>query len=132
MKAILTGLSGQPFILLFLVVAVGYLIGRVNVKGVGLGATASTLLVGLAVSLVAVRGYGTNLSIPEFASTLFFNLFMFSVGMKVGPQFISGLRRDASKFIILGLLIPVLALGCILAIRAIFHPAPGIIPGILA
>ena len=70
MKAIIAGLAGQPFILLFVVVATGYLIGRINVKGVGLGATASTLLVGLAVSLLAVRAYGVNLSIPEFASTL--------------------------------------------------------------
>ena len=30
------------------------------------------------------------------------------------------------------LLIPILALGCILLIRMIFHPAPGIIPGIIA
>lgn len=132
MKAIIVGLSGQPFILLFLVVAIGYLMGRVTVKGVGLGATASTLLVGLAVSLLAARGYGINLSIPEFASTLFFNLFMFSVGMKVGPQFIAGLRRDAGKFMALGLMIPLLALGCVLVIREIFHPEPGIIPGILA
>jgi putative transport protein len=132
MKAILEGISAQPFILLFAVVAIGYLIGRINVKGIGLGATASTLLVGLAVSLFAVQRYGLKLSIPEFASTLFFNLFMFSVGMKVGPQFVSGLRRDASKFIILGLLIPILALGLTLLVREIFHPPPGVLPGILA
>src|SRR5688572_9516184 len=82
MKAVFSGLAGQPFMLLFVVVAIGYLIGRVNVNGIGLGATASTLLVGLALSVLAVRGYGINLSIPEFASTLFFNLFMFSVGMQ--------------------------------------------------
>src|SRR5689334_9809098 len=114
MKAVLEGLAGQPFMLLFVVVAVGYVLGRVNVKGIGLGATASTLLVGLALSLLAVHSYGIKLSIPEFASTVFFNLFMFSVGMKVGPQFISGLRRDAGKFIVLGLLIPILALGFLL------------------
>lgn len=127
----LAGLGKQPFILLFMVVAAGYALGRVKVRGIGLGATASTLIIALAISLLAALR-GTRFAIPEFASTLFFNLFMFAVGMKVGPQFLSGLRRDAKRFILLGLLIPALALGLIFVVRAIFEPGPGIIPGIFA
>lgn len=126
------GLNAQPFILLFLMVAVGYLLGKVSYKGIGLGATASTLLVSLGISLLAARGYGVKYAIPEFASTVFFNLFMFSVGMKVGPQFLSGLRRDAKNFIILGVAIPVMALAMIFVVKALFHPAPGLLPGIFA
>lgn len=125
------GLAKQPFILLFLVVAAGYALGRLKVRGIGLGATASTLLIALATSLVAALR-GTTIALPEFASTLFFNLFMFAVGMKVGPQFLSGLRRDAKRFVVLGLLIPLLALGLIFVVRAIFAPAPGILAGIFA
>jgi putative transport protein len=125
------GLAKQPFILLFLVVAAGYALSRLKVRGIGLGATASTLIIALGASLIAALR-GTKLALPEFASTLFFNLFMFAVGMKVGPQFLSGLRRDAKRFIVLGLAIPLLALGCIFAVRAVFHPAPGIVPGIFA
>jgi putative transport protein len=131
MGALWAGLARQPFILLFLVVAAGYALGRVKVRGIGLGATASTLVIALVMSLLAARR-GTNFAIPEFASTLFFNLFMFAVGMKVGPQFLSGLRRDARRFILLGLLIPVLALGLIFVVRAIFTPVPGVLPGIFA
>jgi putative transport protein len=129
---LLAGLGQQPFVLLFFLVAVGYLLGQVRVKGVGLGATAATLLCSLGVSFLAAQSYGVKFAIPEFASTIFFNLFMFSVGMKVGPQFLSGLRRDAKNFIILGLAIPLLALGLIFVVRVIFHPAPGLIPGIFA
>ncbi|HEY7371962.1 MAG TPA: TrkA C-terminal domain-containing protein [Polyangia bacterium] len=125
------GLAKQPFVLLFLVVAAGYALGRLKVRGIGLGATASTLIIALATSLIAALR-GTTFALPEFASTLFFNLFMFAVGMKVGPQFLSGLRRDAKRFLLLGLLVPVLALGAIFVVRAIFHPAPGIIPGVFA
>ncbi len=128
---VLGWLRGQPFVLLFLVVAAGYLLGRVKVKGIGLGATASTLLVGLLVSLFSEK-LGVSLSIQEFASTVFFNLFMFSVGMKVGPQFLSGLRRDAVNFIILGLLIPALAIGLIFVVRALFDLGPGFVPGVFA
>jgi putative transport protein len=128
---LLATLSKQPFVLLFLVVAAGYGLGRLQLKGVGLGATASTLIIALLVSLMAARR-GVNFSIPDFASTVFFNLFMFSVGMKVGPQFISGLRSGAKQFAALAVLIPALAVGLMFAVRAIFHLAPGFTPGIFA
>lgn len=126
------GLEKQSFILLFLVVATGYAVGRWKVKGVGLGATASTLIVGLALSLWAAQGYGIKFQIPEFASSIFFNLFMFSVGMKVGPQFLSGLRRDAGKFVFLAFFIPLAAFALILAVRAVFTFEPGLATGIMA
>ena len=132
MSSIFKGLAGQPFILLFLLVAGGYALGRLKVKGISLGATAATLVLSLAVSLWAARAYDIRFAIPEFASTVFFNLFMFSVGMKVGPQFVSGLRRDAKQFLVMGLLIPLLSLGLIFLIKAIYHPAPGIIAGVFA
>jgi putative transport protein len=128
---LLAGLAKQPFVLLFLVVAAGYGLGRLQVKSVGLGATASTLIIALAVSLVAARR-GVAISIPEFASTIFFNLFMFSVGMKVGPQFISGLRRGALPFIALAAIIPLLSVGLMLAVRAIHPLDAGFTPGIFA
>ena len=131
-SSILKGLSSQPFVLLFLLVAGGYALGRLKVKGVSLGATASTLVLSLAISLWAARSFDIRFEIPEFASTVFFNLFMFSVGMKVGPQFISGLRRDAKQFLFMGLFIPLLSLGLIFLIKVVYHPAPGIIPGIFA
>src|SRR5215471_13234196 len=124
MEHVLAGLADQPFILLFLVVAAGYALGRLSWKGVGLGSTASTLIIALAVSLWATH-YGVTYTIPEFASTIFFNLFMFSVGMKVGPQFIAGLRRDAGKFILVATVIPVLAIALMFVVRALFDLPPG-------
>src|SRR3954465_4189855 len=103
MSSVWAGLARQPFILLFLVVAAGYGLGRGKVRGIGVGATASTLIIALTLSLLAARR-GNNFAIPEVASPLFFNLFMFAVGMKVGPQFLSGLRRDAKRFMVLGLM----------------------------
>ena len=132
MNAILHGLGKQHFILLFLVVGAGYALGRVKVKGIGLGATASTLLVGLAISMWATSRYGINYAVAEFASAVFFNLFMFSIGMKVGPQFIAGLRRDAGKFIFFGTFIPVLSLALMFGIRAMFDMPAGLGAGIFA
>src|SRR5262249_43828889 len=76
--------------------------------------------------------FGTKYTIPDFAGTIFFNLFMFSVGMKVGPQFVSGLRRDAGKFIIVSLIVPALSVAIMFALRATFDLAPGMSAGIFA
>jgi putative transport protein len=128
---LLMWLGHQPIVLLFLVVAAGYALGRVKVKGIGLGATASTLVIALAISLVD-SVLGVKIEIPELASTIFFDLFMFSVGMKVGPQFLSGLKRDAGKFIFFGLFIPAASIGLMLAMNAVVRLQPGLLPGILA
>jgi putative transport protein len=128
---VLAWLGKQPFLLLFLVVAAGYALGRVRVKGVGLGATASSLVIALGVSLLGAAR-GAKIAIPDLASTIFFNLFMFSVGMKVGPQFLTGLKRDAGKFIFFGLFIPLGAAGLALAMRGLVDLRPGLLPGILA
>ena len=128
---LLTWLGGQSFILLFLVVAAGYGVGRVKIKGVGLGTTASSLVIALGVSLWGTS-VGAKIGVPAIASTIFFNLFMFSVGMKVGPQFLSGLKHDAGKFIFFGLAIPLLSAGLTLAMRALVPLEPGMLPGLLA
>ena len=124
-------LGHQPIVLLFLVVAGGYALGRVKIKGIGLGATASTLVIALAISLVDAI-LGVKIEIPEITSTIFFDLFMFAVGMKVGPQFLSGLKRDAAKFIFFGLFIPAASIGLMQAMHAFMHLEPGLLPGILA
>jgi putative transport protein len=124
------GLGHQPFILLFFVVAAGYALARVKIKGISLGATASSLIVGLALSLIAARAFGIKYQLAELTSTVFFNLFMFSIGMKVGPQFVSGLRRDAGKYIFFGLFIPLCSFALMFGVRALFKMEPGIGPGI--
>jgi putative transport protein len=130
-RQILAWFGTQPFILLFVVVAAGYALGRLKIKGIGLGATASSLVIALGVSLLGAS-LGVKVAVPPIASTIFFNLFMFSVGMKVGPQFLSGLHRAAGQFIFFGLFIPFACAGLMLAMRALYDLEPGLLPGILA
>lgn len=124
-------LNAQPFVLLFLTVAAGYALGRVKLGASNLGATAATLVVGLVLSVWASLR-GVNFSVPEFASTLMFNVFMFAVGMKVGPQFLGGLRRAARAFITLGIVVPLVSAGLMVVVDRVFHLAPGLLPGIFA
>src|SRR6185295_13798757 len=125
-------LGREPFVLLFLVVTAGYLLGRLQFRGVGLGTTGATLVVALEMSVWALLGEGIKFEVAGFASTIFFNLFMFAVGMKVGPQFVSGLKRNAAKFIFLAVLIPGLSFLAILTFKHVFALEPGVSPGIFA
>jgi putative transport protein len=128
----LSFLGTQPFVLLFLVVTVGYLLGGLEIRGVGLGTTGATLVVALEMSVWALAGNGIRFEVSGFASIIFFNLFMFAVGMKVGPQFISGLRRDAGKFILLAVLIPATSFALMLAFKRFFALEPGFSAGIFS
>ena len=59
--------------------------------------TAGTLVAGIAISQWAYLGYAIRYVVSALLTTVFLNLFMFAVGLKVGPQFSTGLRRDGVK-----------------------------------
>ena len=80
-------LGTNLFVFLFLSLSIGYPLGKVTIKGVGLGSTAGTLVVGIALSLTAYMAFGIKYSAPDIVSTIFLLMFMYAIGMKVGPQF---------------------------------------------
>jgi putative transport protein len=132
MGAIFTFLGKEQFALLFLVMTGGFLLGRIEIGGISLGTTGATLVLALEMSVWALAGEGIKFEIAGFASTIFFNLFMFAVGMKVGPQFVSGMRGHGVKFIVIAVIIPALSFGLTLALAAAFSFDQGLAPGIMA
>ena len=91
-----TYLSSNPFVFLFLSLALGYPLGWITVKGVSLGTTAGTLCVGVGFALAAFAIYDLKIDAPGLVSDIFLMMFMYAIGMKVGPQFFSGLARSAA------------------------------------
>lgn len=77
----------NPFVLLFLVLGLGYLLGKVRVGGFGLGVSA-VLFVGLAFGALSSR-----ISQPEIVYQLGLILFVYTVGVSAGPGFVTALRR---------------------------------------
>lgn len=98
-------IAENPFVFLFLSIAIGYPLGTVTIKGVNLGSTAGTLVVGIAIALGAFMGYGLKVDAPGLVSDIFLMMFMYAIGMKVGPQFFSGLKRGGMDFIVIGLIV---------------------------
>jgi putative transport protein len=72
----------------FLTLAVGFLIGRVKIGSFSLGTVVGTLLAGVAIGQL-------NIQVPAVVKYVFFDLFLFTTGYKVGPQFFRALKKDA-------------------------------------
>ena len=72
---------------IFLTIAAGFWIGKMRIKQFSLGIVTSVLLVGVLVGQL-------NITIEEPVKSVFFLLFLFAIGYKVGPQFFRGLKKD--------------------------------------
>src|SRR5262245_52174005 len=109
MQAFFLFLKANPYILLFLTIGLAVLVGRFNVKGYGLGMVAAAVIVGCALATWAST-YGVKLQLDNFAKSLFYYLFMYGVGLRVGPSFFNSLKKDGLKFTILAVVCSILAL----------------------
>ena len=131
MQPVFAWLGANPYILLFAVVAGAVLLGRVTVKGYGFGMVASAIIVGAAVS-AAASTYGVKMSLDNFTKSMFYYLFMYGVGLRVGPSFINSLKGDGLKFTILAVFCSVLGLLGAVGFAKLFSLPPGAAGGILA
>ena len=89
----------------FLTLAIGFLIGRLRIGTFSLGTAVGTLLAGVAIGQL-------NIQVAAVVKYVFFDLFLFTTGYKVGPQFFRALKKDALPQLALTL---VLCLTCLLA-----------------
>src|SRR3954471_258214 len=80
-------LADNPLLLLFVVAAIGVLLGRLEVFGVGLG-VAAVLFVGLAFGAL-----DPSLRLPELVYVFGLVLFVYTVGLSSGPGFFASLRQ---------------------------------------
>ena len=125
-------LHKQPIVFLLLALSIGYPLGRVSLLGISLGPTAGTLLVGVAISLTAQVAFGITYSIPGILSSIFLLMFMYALGLKVGPQFFSGLKSGGVAFIVIGLTVWILNwVICFFGVK-LAGLEPGFAPGIIS
>ena len=107
MEFVKTLLEQQPMMALFLVIAIGYLVGEINIKGFSLGVGA-VLFVALGVGWFAPK------SVPApMVGTLGLALFLYGVGVQYGKQFFLGLTSANGQKANLMALIGVLCAGLV-------------------
>lgn len=112
MHAFLVFLQHNPYILLFAVVGLSVWVGRWTVMGYGLGPVASAITIGCAVATWGAAN-GVEFTLDTFTKSLFYYLFMYGVGLRVGPSFINSLKGDGLKFVFLATLSSLLGLGIV-------------------
>ncbi len=121
MAEFITGMNS--LLALFLIAALGYLIGAIKVKGIELG-TAGVLLVAL------VFGH-FGCEMPALIRNVGLALFVTSVGFIAGPKFFRNFRQNAKSYILLGFIIILTgALTCALLI-AVSGVRPELMVGLM-
>jgi putative transport protein len=83
-----TALREHQELAIFLTLAVGFFIGRLRFGTFSLGTVVGTLLAGVLIGQLDIK-------VPATVKNVFFDLFLFTIGYKVGPQFFRGLKKDA-------------------------------------
>jgi putative transport protein len=121
-------LQKHPEVTFFLVLGIGYVLGKIKLGSFTLGAVTGTLLAGVAVGQLGVTVSGE-------VKQCFFLLFLFSIGFRTGPQFFRGLRSDGLQQALLAAIIATVGLFTAYFVSLIFHydaaTAAGVIAGSL-
>ena len=131
MQNFFTFLAANPFILLFLTVGLAVWIGRQSVMGYGLGMVAAAIIVGCGLSVLG-SSYGVKLELNNFTKSMFYYLFMYGVGLRVGPSFVNSLGGDGLRFTLLAVVSCVIGLTIVVLGAQILDLPPGAAGGMLA
>ncbi len=118
-------LRHHPEVTFFLVLGVGYLLGKVKLGGFTLGAVTGTLLAGVLIGQLGVQVSGE-------VKQCFFLLFLFSIGFRTGPQFFRGLRSDGLQQALLSAIIATTGLLVAYVVSRLFSYDAGTAAGVIA
>lgn len=126
MEWIFNQLKERPELAIFLTIFLGFWLGKLRIGKFTLGIVTSVLLVGVVVGQL-------DIAVPGPIKSVFFLLFLFAVGYKVGPQFFRGLKKDGLPQVAFAVLmcVSVLVVTWLLAILMGYNPgeAAGLLAG---
>ena len=88
----------QALIVLFLAISMGFFVGRIKIGSVSLGVSA-VMFVGL---FLGHMGYSMNAELIQFVREFGLILFVYGIGIQVGPSFFSSFKREGLIFNALG------------------------------
>ena len=103
MDLVVKALQTHPELAIFLALALGYLLGGIRLGSFAIGSVTGVLIAGVLIGQV-------NIAISGNVKAVFFLMFLFAIGYKVGPQFFGGLRKNG---------LPQLVVTCIVCVTAL-------------
>lgn len=114
-----------PEIALFVIIALGFFLGKLNLWGISLGAPLSVLIISILLGSVGIE------SIPVIGS-LGFIFFVYSIGYQSGPHFFALFNRDSLGYVQIGIIMIASAFLVALGATWIFDFELGYLAGILS
>jgi putative transport protein len=96
----------NSYFALFVIIALGYLVGRVKIKGLSLDVSA--------IIFVALIFGHYGVVIPRDFQNLGLVLFIFTIGVQAGPGFFESFKKDGRKLALFATLLIVLLLCLVL------------------
>lgn len=115
----------SPEIALFLSLAAGYYIGKIQFGKFQLGGVAGSLLVAVVVSQVGV-------SVDPGVKSVLFALFIYAVGYESGPQFFNSLGKQSIREIVLAAVLAITGLATVVVMAKLFGLDKGLAAGVAA
>lgn len=116
----------HPELLVFIVIALGFLLGKVRYKAIALGAVTGCLVAGL------VLGAQFKVQIDDTVKNLFFIMFLFALGYRVGPQFFRGLKKDGLPQVVNAVVVCVTGLLVSWLFASLLGYGPGLGAGLMS
>ena len=125
MPSLIDALRDNPELAVFLTLAIGFALGRLRIGSFRLGNVVGTLLAGVLVGQLDIH-------VAPLVKVVFFDLFLFATGYKVGPQFIRGLGKSAIPQVLLTAVLCLTSLAVTLVAAKILSYDCGTAAGLLA
>ncbi|MGW1815908.1 aspartate-alanine antiporter [Streptomyces sp. NPDC002125] len=116
----------HPELLVFVVLALGFLLGKIRYRAIALGAVTGCLVAGL------VLGAQFKVEIDDTVKNLFFIMFLFALGYRVGPQFFRGLRKDGLPQVVNAVVVCVTGLLVSWLFASLLGYGPGLGAGLMS
>ena len=123
--ALVAVLRHHPEVTFFLVLGIGYLVGKLRLGSFTLGAVPGTLLAGVIVGQLGVQVSGE-------VRQCFLLLFLFSIGFRTGPQFFRGLKSDGVQQAALAAIVATTGLITAYTMSRLLGYDPGTAAGVIA
>lgn len=118
-------LRSNPFMALFLALFFGYLIGKFKVGKFELGGIAGTLIAAVIIGQIGVQ-------VDAGVKSIFFALFIYSVGFNGGPQFFNSINRSTITQVLAAVVMTVTGLFTVLFFAKQFDLGTGLAAGLAA
>lgn len=119
-------LQSFPVVALFLTVGVGFMLGRLKYKSLSLGTVTSVLIVGIVV------GELFQVKVADQIKTVFFMLFLFSIGYSVGPGFFRSLKGAGLRQVVFAVAMGFCCFAVTVGVARLMHYNAGETVGLFA